>query len=228
MNTWQSVRAEVLERIRTREWPPGELIPTEQQLALQMGCARATVNRALRELADTGILERRRKVGTRVTSTHSRKTTLQMAMMRHEIEAQGLDYGYLLTGFSHDLPTAAVRAALQVGAHDQMAVVEAQYSAGNRPHCCEQVWLNPALVPAMDRGDFERQPVHEWLAQHVPLTHGRFAITAQAATPDCARRLDIQPGTPVLMIERLNWSDTLPVSFARQIYPPHHQLISEG
>ncbi len=78
LNTWQAIRADVLGRIRSGEWPPGSLIPTEQMLSIEMGCARATVNRALRELADSGIIQRRRKVGTRVTATTSRRTTLSL------------------------------------------------------------------------------------------------------------------------------------------------------
>ena len=58
LNTWQAIRADVLGRIRSGEWPPGSLIPTEQMLSIEMGCARATVNRALRELADSGIIQR--------------------------------------------------------------------------------------------------------------------------------------------------------------------------
>ena len=50
-NTWQSVQEEVLRRINSREWKPGELIPNEAELSLEFGCARATVNRALRGLA---------------------------------------------------------------------------------------------------------------------------------------------------------------------------------
>ena len=63
---WEAIHANVLQRIRTREWGPGALIPTEEALAREFGCARATVSRALREVAAAGLLERRRKAGTRV------------------------------------------------------------------------------------------------------------------------------------------------------------------
>ena len=49
---WEAIRAEVLRRIRTRDWAPGGLIPSEEALAQEFGCARATVNRALQELAN--------------------------------------------------------------------------------------------------------------------------------------------------------------------------------
>ncbi|MCZ0960517.1 GntR family transcriptional regulator [Paracoccus benzoatiresistens] len=227
MNTWQSVRADVLERIRSREWPPGELIPTEQQLAVSLGCARATVNRALRELADSGIIERRRKVGTRVAATSARRTVLDMPAIRTEIEAMGAVYDYRLSGFTTCLPTEAAAHALQVSPGEELVRVKATYTADGQPHCCEAIWLNPRILPPLTRQDVEHQSAHEWLASQVALTHGRFSILADAASGDCARHLGIDEGTPVLTIERTNWSDTTPVSFARQSYPPQHRLVSE-
>ncbi|MEL6336872.1 MAG: GntR family transcriptional regulator, partial [Pseudomonadota bacterium] len=50
---WQRVQDEVLRRIQSREWKPGEMIPHEAALATEFGCARTTVNRALREIAET-------------------------------------------------------------------------------------------------------------------------------------------------------------------------------
>lgn len=227
MNTWQAVRSEVMERIRSREWPPGELIPTEQQLAVELGCARATVNRALRELAESGIIERRRKVGTRVTATPSRRTTLEMPVIRDEIEAMGAIYDYRLTGFEYSRPTEAAMRALQVSVSDELILIKSQYLADGQPHCCEAIWLNPRALPAISRDVFTALPAHEWLARNVPLTHGRFSIMAEGASGDCARNLHVESGTPVLAIERLNWSDATPVSFSRQFYPPQHRLIAE-
>ncbi|MCY0152430.1 GntR family transcriptional regulator [Hoeflea alexandrii] len=55
------MQAEVLRRINAREWKPGDFIPNESELSVEFGCARATVNRALRGLAESGLLDRRRK-----------------------------------------------------------------------------------------------------------------------------------------------------------------------
>ncbi len=227
MNTWQSIRNDVLERIRSREWEPGELIPTEEQLAQEMGCARATVNRALRELAESGIIERRRKVGTRVAATASRRTTLEMPVIRTEVEAMGAAYAYLLTSFGMAEPSPEAARALQLDSNQPLLLVKAQYLADDQPHCCEAIWLNTAVLPQISRDDVTETPAHEWLASNMPLTHGRFAILADGATGDCAVNLRIPEGTPVLTIERTNWSNTAAVSFSRQFYPPQHRLVSE-
>ena len=58
--SYHDIKAIVLTRIRENIWPPGANLPGEIELAKEFGCARATVNRAMRELVDEGILERHR------------------------------------------------------------------------------------------------------------------------------------------------------------------------
>ena len=65
IRTWQGVMEEVRRRIHARDWPPGALIPNEADLAAEFGVARVTVNRALRTLAEAGLLDRRRKAEQR-------------------------------------------------------------------------------------------------------------------------------------------------------------------
>lgn len=93
-NSWQAVRAEVLRRIRSREWQPGQPIPHEADLARELGCARATVNRALREIADSGLIERRRRAGSRVALHPVRKATLDIPVIRVEVESRGEAYAF--------------------------------------------------------------------------------------------------------------------------------------
>ena len=94
--TWQSLYAEVSNRISGGVWKPGELIPGEVELAREFGCARATVNRAMRELADDGIIERRRKAGTRVRQAPVRQARFDIPIVRGEIEEKGAEYRYSL------------------------------------------------------------------------------------------------------------------------------------
>ena len=67
--------AELECRIYTREWEPGQSIPNEADLAIELGCARFTVNRALRTLAEVGLIDLRRRGGTRVALHPVRKAT---------------------------------------------------------------------------------------------------------------------------------------------------------
>ena len=82
---YRDIKREMFRRIRAREWPPGARLPGEVDLAAEFGCARATVNRAMRELATDGIIERRRKAGSRVRLVPSRQVTFEIPLVRAEL-----------------------------------------------------------------------------------------------------------------------------------------------
>ena len=83
---FRDVKDDIRRRIVGGDWAPGGLIPNEVELAEKFQCARATVNRALRELAEEGLLERKRKAGTRVRKSPLRRAQFEIPQVRQEIE----------------------------------------------------------------------------------------------------------------------------------------------
>ena len=94
--SFQDIRDEVLRRIQDRVWDQGALLPTEQELSEEFGCARATVNRALRELAERGIIDRKRKSGTRVAIAPVKQARLEITVTRQQVEDMNAVYRYRL------------------------------------------------------------------------------------------------------------------------------------
>ncbi|SKB06396.1 FadR/GntR family transcriptional regulator [Aeromicrobium choanae] len=56
------------ERIQSGDWPVGQQIPTESELAAEAGISRNTIREAVSSLVHTGLLERRQGSGTFVVS----------------------------------------------------------------------------------------------------------------------------------------------------------------
>jgi GntR family histidine utilization transcriptional repressor len=94
--SYRDVKAEILNRVRAGRWPLGETIPGEEALAAEFGCARVTVNRALRELASEGVVERRRRAGTRIVQGCRRAARIEIPLIRTQIEERGATYRYAL------------------------------------------------------------------------------------------------------------------------------------
>lgn len=223
--TWQTVRNEVLARIRSQEWSAGNLIPTEKQLASEWGCARATVNRALRDLAENGIVERRRKVGTRVTAAPSLRASREVSATRSDIHALGAEFSYRLLQSERIAAPAAIARQLQIGNGDPVLYVNAVFLADQVPYCCQVMWLNLAALPDLDGVDLTDGSAEEWLEHVVRPNHGRIAILALAVEEGSAETMNVRVGTPLLTVERTDWSDSTPVAFSRQSFPPGHRLV---
>lgn len=220
---WEDIRAEVLRRIRARDWPPGQVIPGEEALALEFGVARATVNRALTALAKDGLLERRRKSGTRVAETPVRRATLDIPILRHEIEAQGRAYAFRLLDHRLIVPPLAVTARLGLAPDQPMLWLETVHLADGHPHAHEARWLNPALLPE-PVPDFAQLSANEWLVRNLAFTAGDLAFLAEAAEGRVAEVFGVLDGAALLVMERTTWSGEAPITLLRLTHAPGHRV----
>ena len=95
MNPARRIREEIAGAIRSGEWRPGDRVPTEQELAARYGCARATVSKALGELAASGLVERRRKAGTFVAHPPVHSAVMAVPDLAELIAARGEAYRWI-------------------------------------------------------------------------------------------------------------------------------------
>lgn len=65
---YQQIKTLILQGLEAREWRPGELIPSENELALRFNVSQGTVRKAIDEMAAEGLLVRRQGKGTYVAS----------------------------------------------------------------------------------------------------------------------------------------------------------------
>ncbi len=222
MSGWEDIRREVLARIRSRAWPLGTLIPTEATLAQEFGVARATVNRALSELARSGVLERKRKAGTRVAALPVRKATLDIPVIRAEVEARGEAYSLRLLRCKLAQPPVPVLARLGQDVGD-MLHVETLHLASGRGFVLEDRWLNPAILPT-PLPDFAAISANEWLVAHISYASGDISFCAEAASDAAAAALGVAQGSAVFVTERCTWAPDAPITWVRLIHAPGYRL----
>lgn len=220
---WEDIRAEVLRRIRVRQWPPGELIPNEEDLATEFGCARATVNRALRELAVAGVLERRRKAGTRVTMLPVRKATLDIAVIRQEIEARGQSHSFRVLVQDEIAPPVPVASRLGLPEGTRLLYLETLHLADGQPFAFESRWLNPAVLPA-PLPDFAAVSANEWLVTHIAYAAGDIAFSAEEANAREAEVLGVAMGRALFVTERTTRTAETAITFVRLAHAPGYRV----
>jgi GntR family histidine utilization transcriptional repressor len=224
--TWQTIQNEALRRIREREWKPGEMIPHEAALAEELGCARATVNRALRELAAAGFLERRRKAGTRVALNPVRKATFDIPIIRHDVEGRGAAHGYRLLERKEAEAPAGVTAMLRQPARTRLVHVAALHLADGAPFCVEDRWINPQAVPTLGEADFSGLSANEWLVQNVTLSGGSIAFFALPADARLAALLGCSAGAALFRVERTTWAGAVPITAVTLTYAPGYRMTT--
>ncbi|MCW1952058.1 MAG: GntR family transcriptional regulator [Octadecabacter sp.] len=221
---WQSVQDEVLRRIHAREWAPGDLIPNEADLAVEFGCARSTVNRALRSLAGSGLLDRKRKAGTRVAAQPVAKATLDIAVIRHEVEEHGFKYGYQLSVREIAVPPLSVSGAMKIVADARILHVRALHLADDEAYAIEDRWINTLIVPDAAAETFQSVSANEWLMKYAPYTHGEIAFSAMQASAEDAEIMAVPEYSALFAMDRLTWDGEASVTKVRLLFAPGYQL----
>lgn len=224
---WQDVRDEALRRIQSREWAPGAAIPNEAELAAELGCARGTVNRALRDLAEAGWLDRRRKAGTRVRPAPSRRAQVAIPLIREEIEARGQQFAHSIV--ARDMADLPPRELARLGLSGQQRVqhVQTLYLADGRPHAFEDRWVHLPGAPGFERDPLDRLSPNEWLVQNAAFDHGTLDYASEAVGEDTAAYLDCRAGAPVMVLDRCTFGPQHPVTAVRIWYAPGYRLRLE-
>ena len=219
MRSYKDIHNILLQRITGGEWQPGALVPSEADLAGEFGCTRVTVNRAMRALADAGLVERRRKAGTRVVQRQSRDAVLTIPIVRDEITGRGGRYGYLLIERRTAVPPQNIRAALDLGAGCEALYVLSLHFADGRPYQLEDRWISIDAVPQALDAPFDTVSPNEWLLQEVPYSHAEHVFGASRATADERHLLELAADEPVFVIARTTWLAQEPVTHVRLVHP---------
>lgn len=223
---WQEIRAEVLRRIRTREWRPGALIPGEVDLAREFDCARATVNKALNDLAEDGVLDRRRRAGTRVAKSPVRKAVLSIPVIRAEVEAAGARYRHTLLERTQTAAADPAAARMGLTPGTMLLHLRTLHLSDDRPHAYEDRWINPAAVSGILTADLTTVSANEWLVENAWYSGGSLGFQAAAADKTVAGLLQVAEGAPVFQLDRLTVAGDVPVTTVRLTYPQGYRLTT--
>ena len=219
-NSWQGIKSEVMRRINTRRWQPGDLIPGEVELAEEFGCARATVNRALRELAETGLLDRKRKAGTRVALNPVRKATVEIPVIRKDVEARGKIYSFDVLDRKDLAPSAILQQQYGLAASTPLLGLWTLHRADGAPFAYEERWINLSVVPDVIDADLETLSANEWLVRNMPLSRGEFTFSAGNATAAESRLLNCLQDTALFIVNRSTWVVDDAITAVRLVYAP--------
>ncbi|MEX0302975.1 MAG: GntR family transcriptional regulator [Leisingera sp.] len=225
--SYRDIKQIVLDRIQTRIWAPDSLLPSEIELAEEFSSTRTTVNRALRELAEEGFLERKRKAGTRVLNSPVRKAQFSIPLVRDEIAETGAAYRYALVERSLMTAPAWLSARLDLPPGQEVLHIRCMHYADNTPFQYEVRWVVPDSVPGVLDADFSQSGPNDWLVQKVPFTNLELSFMATKADQTVGEFLDAPAGDPVFTAERITWLRGQPVTLAKLFFAPGYKMTTQ-
>lgn len=212
------IRHDIESRIMSGEWRPGHRIPTEAEWMDAYGCSRMTVNKALRSLVQSGLLESRKRAGTFVSAPRFHRAALEIPDIRAEILGQGLSYRLDLVHSERRKASEEDKVLLRI-ADGELLAIQCRHFAEDLPYALEHRLINLAAVPTAAAVDFSAEPPGSWLLAHVPWTEAEHRITAINADKATAESLRIPEQAACIALERWTWRGEERITYARTLYP---------
>lgn len=213
MNRHDEIREEMLRRINDGEWPVGADIPHEFELTEEFGASRGTVRRALSALVEQGLIERRKRAGSRVARRTSQTSKLSIPLIREEIESRGHDYSYRL------LEREPIAGLYGIGARNGLLRLTCLHLADGNPFQLEHRTINLDVLPAAGDQPFRANGPNEWLVREVPATRVVTRISAAAADAETAEILAVPERDPLLVVARETFLGADHLTEARLFHP---------
>ncbi|TCK02623.1 GntR family transcriptional regulator [Marinobacterium mangrovicola] len=205
---YQRLRDEIAARIAAGDWLPGGVIPTEAELTKTYGIATGTVRKAVDELVNDGLLQRRQGRGTFVRRPNFDSSF--MRFFRQETKnsegVREVPEGRVLA-LRSEKPSGDVRDALSLAAGEKVIHMERQRLANGRVLFHEDIWLpesrfSTLMTIELSAFDNLLYPFYEEVCeQRIASAHEELVV--DVADEKVAGQLCISAGQPIVVIERL-------------------------
>jgi GntR family transcriptional regulator len=219
---YQQIKALITQSLQSGEWKPGELIPSEVELAGRFKVSQGTVRKAIDELAAENLVVRRQGKGTFVATHHEARAQYRFLRLMpdtgepHNAENRILEVKRLRA-------PAEIARLLEVKSGDSVIFIKRVQSLDGAPTIVEELWLPGVLFKGLTA---------ERLVEYKGPMYGLFEtefgtrmiratekIRAAGADEAVAELLGVAPGAPLLSVERVSYTyGDRPVEVRRALY----------
>jgi GntR family transcriptional regulator len=215
------VAAQLRDRLGAGRYAPTGSLPSETELASELGASRVTIRRALEVLRRQGLVTSRRGSGWFVTVDPVRQPLGRVTTIEAAVAAAGATSSRRVLEFAFEPAPAVVAHALEMEAGADVLRVRRVNLADGEPFALVTVWVPGALGASLSRRDVEASTLLDLLPiAGVELGRATQTIGAELALADDAELLGLQQPAALIVCRRVTCDATdRPVIYSEHRYP---------
>ena len=214
------------------DYSPGDKIPSERTLSEQLGLSRMTVRKAIDQLVQAGVLERRSTSGTHVAAPKVLRPLDPQKILGipQIIENSGGKPSSRLLFFESAVASESMAGHLAVRPGAPLIAIRMLQMSDGIPFCVEKSYFPAARVPGLVAADLiEGQSLYVLLRQRYGLAvdHSRGVLTAAPIGAQDAALLSLEPNAMALIYRVTVYdADGVPVEHVISINHPQRTLFT--
>lgn len=208
-------------RIASGEYKAFQRIPSEAELSREFNVSRGTIERAIRILVEEGLLYREQGRGTFVAAPRFDEIPFRLSDFWEEAKRAGKKTRIQLLKARKRPADEETAQRLQLSPGTSIIEIERLRLVDEAPIAYEFRRLPYELCPQLLEEDLENQSIHRLLIEkyRLPLLKATYTIEAIVLDDEEARILQVAPGTPGFLIDRLTYTTGMkPAVWFHQLY----------
>jgi len=209
------------ERVKSEEWKPGDLIPSERDLSEKYGISRMTARQAITDLVNEGLFYREQGKGTFVSQHKITQQLIRLTGFTEDIRARGQKPGSKVLSaemFPADETTAE---KLSIGPGTLIFRLQRLRLADDEPLAIELSQISFKGCERLLEEDLEQHSLYRLLETKygIPLMEADQELEAGLASNEEAQLLKISISRPVLFTRRITYTErNQPIEYAKAVY----------
>ena len=228
---YQQIKILILQSLQAGEWKPGDLIPSEMELAARFRVSQGTVRKAIDELAAENLVMRRQGKGTFVAThaeQHVQYRVLRLMPDSGDLQSEGPAERRIID-CKRLRASADIARPLALRTGDAVLQLRRVLAFQGTPTILEDVWLpgGPFKGLTAERLATHSGPMYALFETEfgVRMVRAEEKIRAVAADAASALLLGVTVGEPLLSVERTAFTyNDIPMELRRGLYrtDSHH------
>jgi GntR family transcriptional regulator len=202
---YNRIREYIAELILKGKLAPDTKIQSERDFSEEMGVSRMTVRRAITELVNEGLLERRHGSGTYVTKPKVTYESREMVNYIQAMQACNIATASQLLEFDEMVASLRLAELLGIEIGNPLYRVSVLRFANRIPVVLERGFFPCARWPKLEELDLEKTSTYDLLTSVYQIKPSQISQTVEAvvATDTVAQQLRVEEGFPLLMLSRI-------------------------
>ncbi|AQT94433.1 MULTISPECIES: GntR family transcriptional regulator [Pseudomonas] len=208
-------------RILDGEYAPNTQMPSESELGVRFKVSRITVRQALGDLQKEGLIYKIHGKGTFVSKPKAYQNVSTLQGLAESMTERGYEVINRLRSFRFVPADKQVAERLGVEEGTVVAQIKRVRLINREPVSLEITYLPQPLGERLEKADLVTRDIFLILENDcgLHLGHADVAIDAVLADSDLTQALNVEPGSPIMHIERLtHTADGQPVDFEHLYY----------
>lgn len=225
---YRQIKDRLMRALDSGEWQPGQMVPSEHELAKRYGVSQGTVRKAIEELAAEHVLVRHQGKGTFVSSHHEERAQFRFLRLRRDAGGLPATESSILE-CRRVRPPADVTRELQMRAGESAVFIRRMLTVDAFPAVLDELWLPGSLFRGLTQERLQQYkgPLYALFEASfgTRMLKAREQLKAISCPADQALLLGIEVGKPVLLVDRLSTTyHDRPVEVRRGFYltEKHH------